>query len=69
MAFASVHDDVLPTSDNTRESTATHDDAVDYEDEIPDLGYESDESGYQTESDALTLHADDKTPTFSMGGM
>ena len=57
MAFASVHDDVLPTSDNTRELTVTHDDAVDSEDETPDLGYESDESGYQTESDALTLHA------------
>ena len=78
MAFASVHDDVPPTSDNTREPTATHDDAVgseyeppdlgdvvDSEDEAPDLGVESDESGYQTESDALTLHADDKTPTFS----
>ena len=65
MAFASVHDDVLPTSDNTRELTVTHDDAVDSEDETPDLGYESDESGYQTESDALTLHTDEKTPTFS----
>ena len=65
MALASVHDDVIPTSDNTRELTVTHDDAVDSEDEMPDLGYESDESGYQTESDALTLHEDEKTPTFS----
>ena len=65
MAFASVHDDVPPTSDNTCELTATHNDAVDSEDEIPDLGEESDESGYRTESDALALHGDDKTPTFS----
>ena len=79
MAFANVHDDVLPTSDNTRKLTATHDDAADSEDEmpdlgyasadsedeLPDLGYESDESGCQTESDALTSHADEKTPTFS----
>ena len=31
---------------------------------MPNLEDE-DESGYRTESDALTLHGDDKTPTFS----
>ena len=49
-----MHDDVPPASDNTCELTATHDDAVDSEDEMPDLE-EEDEPGYQTESDALSL--------------